>query len=60
MYGINLVFQGKFVAHFWGPASAAGYSIVDLALTRPIEFDQLVCDGSPGGWCNVGWVGAEP
>lgn len=62
--GVQFLYQGHVVAHFLGPSAILpGQSDIDLALTRPIEFDQLVCFGSlagPGGSCAVSWVGAKP
>jgi hypothetical protein len=47
-------------ATFMGPRGDFGNSSIVLALTRPITFDGLFCNGSPGGNCTVSWVGAEP
>ena len=44
---------GQIVARFPGP------STVNLALSRPLEFDAIECGGS-GGVCDVGWIGNLP
>jgi hypothetical protein len=45
------------VATFVGPV-AGDESPVDLALTRPVEFDRISCFGT--GTISVSWVGNQP
>jgi hypothetical protein len=54
-----LEYQGEFVAVFNGPASG-GNATIDLALSRPITFDSLNCQGALGDACSVSWIGAKP
>jgi hypothetical protein len=56
--GLGLEYQGHEVAFFYGPA-AHGHSPVDLALTRPIMFDEVVCSGT-SGFCTFTAVGNQP
>jgi hypothetical protein len=51
--------QGIQVAAFLGPAEN-GNSSINLALTRPIEFNAINCITPSTGVCAVSWVGAEP
>jgi hypothetical protein len=46
-------------AEFLGPAEG-GTSDINLALSRPISFDTMVCVGSAAGRCTFSWVGAQP
>lgn len=57
---VGLEYQGHAVAAFRGPQDDIGSPSVDLALTRPVAMDSFACWGSPGGYCTVSWVGAEP
>ncbi|HEY5985374.1 MAG TPA: hypothetical protein VIV12_03170 [Streptosporangiaceae bacterium] len=52
-------YQGVQVAAFLGPAEN-GNSSINLALTRPIEFNTINCITPSTGVCAVSWVGAEP
>jgi hypothetical protein len=53
--GVTFYNNGSVVASFPGPHNF-GRSDVELALTRPISFDEIVCGGS-SDVCSVGWVG---
>jgi hypothetical protein len=46
-------------ALFYGPASGGNSTIV-LALSRPITFNKLVCQGGASAQCSVSWVGNKP
>jgi len=56
---IKLRFQGLETAYFIGPLDGGNADIV-LALTRPLEFDEVDCLGSTTDRCDVGTVGALP
>lgn len=53
---ITLLDGGNVVAAFYGPAANAP-SDIDLALTRPIQFDTAVCLSHGAGSCSLGWIG---
>ena len=55
----ELLYLGNIVAEFHGP-SAGFPSDYALALTRPVQFDELKCEGSPSGKCSFSWVGDNP
>lgn len=55
--GVVLRRVNSVVATFVGPV-AGDESPVDLALTRPVEFDRISCFGA--GQITVSWVGNEP
>ena len=56
----SLRYQGEIVAVWSGPP-AGGHGNIDLALTRPITFDQIHCSGDPTiGLCRISWIGNEP
>jgi hypothetical protein len=49
------------VAVFDGPANGLGKANVDLALTRPIRFNNMRClAASSSDICSLGWIGTEP
>jgi hypothetical protein len=54
-----LQLNGALVDNFLGPGGGGNADIV-LALTRPIEFDQIICFGVSGGLCGVSWIGNSP
>jgi hypothetical protein len=56
---VTFFYQGIQVAQFLGPAEN-GNSSINLALTRPIEFNAIDCLAPSTGVCAVSWVGAEP
>lgn len=53
--------NGTSVAYFLGPAGG-GNSSITLALTRPISFDWVNCDGveTTTTACTMSWVGNNP
>src|SRR5262249_8122460 len=59
---LALDYQGNVVAAFAGPGNTTpGNASIDLALTRPVKFDQIECSG--GGiseTASVSFVGALP
>jgi hypothetical protein len=55
----SLLNGNRSVASFYGPREG-GNSSINLALTRPVSFDHILCNGLPGGKCSVGWVGTQP
>ncbi len=55
----RLQFGASIVADVNGPAFG-GDSTVVLALTRPIEFNNIVVLGGSGDTCTVSIVGAQP
>lgn len=49
---IILKYDGAFVARFPGPGPLA------LALTQPLRFNAVQCEGADGGFCDLGWAGS--
>jgi hypothetical protein len=55
--GVSLK-RGLFTAAFFSRAAGGDGSAVNLALTRPISFDEIHCFGA--GQISVSWVGNNP
>ena len=57
IHSVTLLRTNHVVANFVGPGTG-DTSAIDLALTRPITFDEIRCLGA--GQISVSWVGNDP
>jgi hypothetical protein len=55
-HDLILFYQGGIVARFPG----FGNNAINLALARPISFDEVSCGGAAAGICDIGWIGNLP
>ena len=55
-----LLNDNNIVARFLGPASVTGNRSYQLALNRPVSFDELSCNGPASETCGVMWIGNNP
>jgi hypothetical protein len=53
-----LYYDDRIVARFPGPPY--GSETINLALARPVSFDEAHCFGSSSGLCTFGWIGNSP
>jgi hypothetical protein len=59
-FEVILLNDDRIVARFLGPASITGNRSYQLALNRPVSFDQLRCFGPASETCGVMWIGNNP
>src|SRR5262245_1516266 len=57
---VDLTDGGEIVARFIGPSSVVGNRSYQLALSRPVSFDEIHCIGPDTETCGVSWIGNEP
>jgi hypothetical protein len=61
--GLQLILSSKGccspAAYFVGPA-VGGKSDIELALTQPVKFDTIFCQGPSTDECTISTVGAQP
>ena len=56
--GLLFLNNNTIVGRFLGPPN--GPQTVTLALSRPMAFDALQCNGPDGSICAVSWIGNAP